>query len=211
MNNNEHECLLGDSKGNEATLVCFEGIDACGKSTQIDMLREHVTKLGFRSEAFSYPNYTTNTGKKILELLKAPERDPLVLQSLMTANRYEEQWQIRKAMADVGDGVVIIDRYWLSGLVYGLVDGLSADWLWNVHNNLIQPDEWIVLDVTVSESFRRRPTRNDAYEASKARMAKARKLYQRAPDWLLNTQCSVIDGMQLAGVVHNEIVGALSE
>jgi dTMP kinase len=185
-------------------IIAFEGIDACGKSTQIERLKDYMTNRwrgrGGPVHVFSFPDYETETGKKIRELLRAPERDPLVLQSLMTMNRYERQTEIKEAAEE---GHAIFDRYWFSGLVYGLADGLSAKWLMGVHSRLIQPDHWIILDIPVTESFRRRPVREDVYEASEERLEKAR-------GWYVNQTpqrgVSVINAAQDEDLVYYDIL-----
>ena len=186
-------------------IVAFEGIDACGKSTQIKMLMKAATEKGWITKLFSYPNYDSDTGKKILELLKAPERDPLVLQCLMAANRYEQQHEIEGAQS-LGR-LVILDRYWLSGYVYGLTDGLPFDWLMDVHFKLTRPQQWIILDIPVEESFRRRPVRDDAYEANHERLEKARVKYRGALSWLRDSK--VIDAIQSPEDIHARVLSCL--
>jgi len=163
-------------------IVAFEGIDACGKETQVRMLERHAINKGIKVSKFDFPNYTTDTGKKISGLLKSEddERDGLILQSLMTVNRYESAHKIEEAHAR-GE-LVILDRYWMSGLVYGQTDGLPLDWLLRVHARLIQPHQWIVLDISVGESFRRRPKREDEYEMNEKRLMEARQFYRSAQD-----------------------------
>lgn len=187
------------------TIVAFEGIDACGKSTQIEMLTKHAGSKKIDSLCFSYPNYQTETGKKILELLKAPERDPLVLQCLMSANRYEQQWEIERA--ECSGRLVILDRYWLSGYVYGQADGLPFDWLMDVHFKLTRPHQWIVLDIPVEESFRRRPVRDDAYEANRERLEKARAQYREVTVWLRDSK--VIDATLDAEEIHAQVLSCI--
>lgn len=156
-------------------IIAIEGIDACGKETQVALLREYFDARDLKNVVLEFPHYQSSTGRKIKELLLAPERDPLVLQSLMTVNRYESSSLIKQFQAT--NHTVILDRYWLSGLIYGQTDGLDRDWLWNVHEDLPQPDLWILLDIPVAESFKRRPHREDAYEASTKRLCEARNLY----------------------------------
>ena len=183
------------------SIIAFEGIDACGKSTQIKLLREYLERDA-KVRVFSFPDYTTETGKAIKKLLQDPERDPLMLQALMSMNRYERQTEIDSALTD---GFVILDRYWLSGLVYGMADGLSESWLREVHTRLLQPHLWIVLDLPVEESFRRRPVRDDAYEADAARLEKARKWYQvKGPQ----THTSIINADQNEEIIQDDILNA---
>ncbi len=184
-------------------LVAFEGIDACGKSTQIELLKKAALLL-FQGgcQVFSYPNYLTDTGKKILQLLKDPNRDPLVLQCLMTVNRYEEQFLVEEALSS--GTLVILDRYWLSGLVYGVADGLPPGWLHQIHAQLLAPDHWFVLDISVAESFRRRPVRDEDYEGNKERLLLARHLYAGRGSTLPNRY--LLDGEDSIQAIHEQIL-----
>lgn len=199
-------------------IVAFEGIDACGKETQVRMLEERARELhGMSTAVFSFPNYESTTGKAIKEMLQLPdgERNGLTLQALMTANRYECQKEIRDVHRIVD--LVILDRYWLSGFVYGSADGLDQRWLLDVHWSLIQPNLWIVLDLPVEESFARRPVREDAYESNKHRLSIARDLYIEGSD-IINyrygmTRSIVLDATKSIEELHGEVaknVGIIS-
>lgn len=183
-------------------LVAFEGIDACGKSTQIEMLQKAAVSLFPSCQVFSYPNYRTITGNLILQMLKDPKRDALVLQCLMTTNRYEEQFLVEEALTS--GALVILDRYWLSGLVYGAADGLSQSWLHRVHEQLLRPDHWFVLDLPVIESFRRRPNRDDDYENNADRLKLARRRYKDRCALMSNGH--FIDGEQNVQDIHDKIL-----
>lgn len=199
-------------------IICIEGVDAAGKNTQAKRLAE---KLGAR--LFSFPRYETVTGAAIRghlsgewqavdrggawpdgTLERAPH-DALVLQALMTANRYEAAHEIETA-AKAGD--VILDRYWPSGYVYGSSDGLSLDWLAAVHERLPVPDLYILLDVDVETSIARRPDRRDRYERDSDKLRKVAAAYRylwtaRAglPAWTPTMDCGrerwrIVDGRQ---------------
>lgn len=183
-------------------LVAFEGIDACGKSTQIEMLKKAAVPLFPSCQVFSYPNYQTSTGEKILQMLKDPERDPLVLQCLMTVNRYEEQFLVEEVLEQ--GALVLLDRYWLSGMVYGAADGLPQSWLHRVHEQLLRPDHWFVLDLPVIESFRRRPNRDDDYESNADRLKIARHRYML---WCASTPSGhLMDGQLSEQSIHENIL-----
>lgn len=191
-------------------IVAFEGIDACGKQTQVRMLKEHAEKLGHKTRVFSFPDYESPTGLKIKELLRAEERDPLVLQSLMTVNRLEKQIKIE--VAQIHGELTILDRYWLSGWVYGQTDDLSQAWLTDIHEKMIHPHQWIILDIPVEESFRRRPVREDAYESSKARLNHARHLYLAALNTVLHNPhgpCMTIDATLEPEAIHAQVLHCL--
>ena len=104
----------------------------------------------------------------------------------------------------------MLDRYWASGYAYGTADGIDSDWLLTIHDALPQPDLTVLCDITVEESFRRRPVREDAYEASRERLELARRAYHRlaARDrdrWLLTDPSGTADS------VHAQIMERVGE
>jgi thymidylate kinase len=179
--------------------VVIEGLDASGKQTHSKMLAEI---LG--AKRFSFPNYESVTGKAILGHLKkewtcvdngllsdgsgrfaAPstihERDQslnaLVFQALQTANRLEILPEIEMARRV---GPVVFDRYWQSAAVYGVLDGLSPELALRIQAGALpQADVNILIDISVEESFKRRPERRDRYETDAEYMQKVRNGYLR--------------------------------
>jgi thymidylate kinase len=99
-----------------------------------------------------------------------------VIQSVMLADRYEHYPMLRQAeLSDVE--WLVLDRYTMSGIVYGQVDGLDRNWLVQVHEPLPTADLYVLLDITVEESMRRRPERRDYYEKNTEKLEKIRALY----------------------------------
>lgn len=72
---------------------------------------------------------------------------------------------------------VICDRYVMSGIVYGLADGLDEPWLYQMHSTLPKADLQILLDIDPREAARRRGRPRDANESNFALLDKVRKLY----------------------------------
>jgi dTMP kinase len=178
-------------------IVCIDGLDASGKATQSKILAERLN-----AKLFSFPDYSTPAGKAILAHLKGEwiaadlrrvthtnglgevceahwpcAHDPLVLQSLMLANRLELGAELRAA-ADSGH--VICDRYDAAAMVYGTLDGLDPTWLESTNAQLpVRPDLYILIDISVEESFKRRPERRDRYEKDVGFLEKVREGYLR--------------------------------
>lgn len=224
-------------------IICIEGGDACGKQTQTTLLAE---KLG--GARFAFPNYTTPAGKAILAHLKRQwqaigdlmERDPkdntydekidgvpldpLVFQALQTVNRLELLPQIYEAVVR---GPVVFDRYTLSGLVYGGLDGLDPKWVSLINDSLPKPNVWILLDVPVEEGWRRRPERRDRIESNRPYLEKIRVSYlrlftvcrevdmqtelenRRQGGALTLPRWHVVDGVGTVAEVHERIMNAL--
>ena len=55
-------------KKKNGVIVCFEGIDGCGKSTQIKMLSDALTKKGIPHQVIKHPGQT-EFGKQLRELI----------------------------------------------------------------------------------------------------------------------------------------------
>jgi dTMP kinase len=167
--------------------VAIEGGDANGKQTQSKLLAEKLDAL-----LISFPRYETEIGKLIRANLKdewaATKHYPsvsvyskdetanvIVRQALFTLDRYDAAPDILDALANGRN--VVVDRYWLSGLIYGASDAVDAVMLERVHACLPQPDVWILLDVPIEESFRRRPERQDVYEQDREKCEGIRRRY----------------------------------
>lgn len=205
-------------------IFAIEGIDASGKATQSKLLAEH---LG--AELFTFPDYTTPAGKVILSHLKGEwlaaglsrhndgmglsyvkpywpyQADRLVLQSLMATNRLELGARLRAAASRKH---VVCDRYDVSGLVYGTLDGVDRDWLVQINAQMpVTPDVRILIDITVEESFRRRPERRDAYELDRGYLEKVRALYVEIfkAQFEGGTPWYIVDGMQPVDDVQRQI------
>lgn len=208
--------------------IAIEGIDGCGKSTQIELLAKKLNAV-----TFHFPDYTTPIGQLILSHLKeewkadsdalvrpslAPQHredlkyvDSLVFQALQFANRLEKSEDVSDALRA---GHVIADRYIASGIVYGSADGLEQTYLEKTQRLLKQPDVNILLDITAEESYKRRPGRRDRYEKQSGFLDVVSRLYRdlwarkqqenannkHAPKWV------TIEGTQSVERIHLDIL-----
>jgi dTMP kinase len=192
-------------------IIAIEGIDASGKATQAKLLKDALPG----AESFSFPNYESETGRLILRFLKGEvyvaedvqreaHTNALVLQALMTANRYEMQstladWSRRAE-------VRILDRYWMSACAYGAAEGLDPDWLYALHVGLPMPDLCIYLDVSPESASTRRPQKRDAYEANLPLLHGARRHYLNFFTRRYPGPYRIVDGERDADEVHQEIL-----
>lgn len=156
---------------NEPLLIAVDGIDACGKTTLIQRITDpDVT-------AYKFPNLDAATGRYIKAGLdgRHPFHSPELLQSLMATNRYETAPEIRDLLA-AGE-TVVLDRYFASGIAYGLADGLAERWLWDINASLPMPDLYVLIDVSPEASMARRPDGRDRLERDAERLHRVRKHY----------------------------------
>jgi dTMP kinase len=201
-------------------LICFEGLDASGKATMSAYAAEVLKGI-----VFSFPCYDSPTGKLLLGHLKgevemvgsAPFPPPcrgskltdynmLVRQSLMTVNRYELQARILHALTE---RPVVLDRYWLSSLVYGEAEGLDTEWIVEISSALLKPDLTIVLDIPVCAVGQRRPQARDKNETDLDKLQRVRDLYRAPNHYTHQNHTVILDADQrldvIKSVVHNLI------
>lgn len=177
--------------------VC--GTDAAGKHTHSERLKSFYKDIGgYNVTKFDLPHYQSLTGEMISGYLQgdwrvelsrdarfrhdgAQERaymnDPstYMFQCAQVVNRLET---LPDSLWHQNDrDVYIADRYTASAFAYGLAFGLDFDWLVKIHRHLPKPDLNILLDVTVEESFKRRPERRDNYERDGAMLERVRQCY----------------------------------
>ncbi|MHA1834325.1 MAG: dTMP kinase [Candidatus Baldrarchaeia archaeon] len=138
-------------------LVQVEGTDGVGKTTVVNLLREELDKENVKVKVLVFPSRETKIGSIIDEMLKKRKfewNEAVIFQLLQTANRLEfykeiERWREKK------DSVLILDRYVLSGLVYGKLDGVPYNSLMTLQLLLPPPQLNIVLTAN-RESLERR-------------------------------------------------------
>jgi len=141
----------------DMVLVQVEGTDGVGKTTVVNLLREELDKENVKVKVLVFPSRETKIGSIIDEMLKKRKfewNEAVIFQLLQTANRLEfykeiERWREKK------DGVLILDRYVLSGLVYGKLDGVPYNSLMTLQLLLPPPQLNIVLTAN-RESLERR-------------------------------------------------------
>ena len=123
----------------------------------------------------------------------------------MLVNR-AEQMPLIETFADDPNSLLVLDRYWLSGLAYGMCEGLDRSWYLSTVTRDVLPDYWFLIDISVEESFRRRPTRGDYYEKNSALLRQVRgryvELFIDLPEHFHMTDFHVVPGEQAPGDVY---------
>lgn len=72
-------------------LICLEGIDHSGKTSQAGILRDKLNENGFKTITMRFPDRTTDTGTIINSYLQnGIEKDDHTIHLLYSANRWEK-------------------------------------------------------------------------------------------------------------------------
>ncbi|MDE1861318.1 MAG: dTMP kinase [Thaumarchaeota archaeon] len=158
-------------------IIVIEGFDQAGKMTQSKLLHKFLKARNIKSKIFSFPDYRTPIGREIRRYLGGSRPfPPQVIHCLLAANRWEKSKEIGDALKE--NDVLIMNRYYQSNLVYGIVNGLDIDWLQNLDRGLPKEDLVILLDVEPSDSFSRKSDRRDKFEENLEFAGKITRTYR---------------------------------
>ena len=108
---------------NKGKLIVIEGAcDGIGKTTQYNMLCEHLKKDGFDVVSHHFPSYGTYQGVPVEKYLKGEygqpsELSPYFINSLYATDRGITWYTKLKKLYDEGK-IILLDRYTTSSLIY---------------------------------------------------------------------------------------------
>ena len=136
-------------------LICIEGIDASGKTTQAKLLVKNLNERGYEAVYTSEP--TKGFFGQILrqKILYGNERVPAVVEALFFAlDRLEHvEKEIKPALEK--EKIVVSDRYLYSSIAYQGAAGLDPAWIEEINRWAIKPDLAIYLDVPAEVVIKR--------------------------------------------------------
>ncbi len=121
--------------------VAIDGPSGIGKSTLTGLLADRLTAHGCSVMATKEP---TATPLGSLARFGTDDYHGLTLACLVAADRYQHlEYEIRPALQ--AGQLVLCDRYLASSLVLQRLDGVSPEFVWQLHQYADQPDLCIIL------------------------------------------------------------------
>lgn len=133
--------------------IAFDGIDGCGKNTQVDMLRDAlisegrmVRVLDFGGET-GFKNIISDINQKKISVPSYIRELIYYFEGLYTNMNIIQKYK--------NEEDIIIDRYYLSYYAYGLENGFTYDQIAHYTTNLIEPDVYFYLDCRVESTYQR--------------------------------------------------------
>ncbi len=159
----------------EKTLfIAFEGIDGCGKDTQLHRLVETIKEDDDYPFGNKYsniwvtrePTKITSSGVEIARLIRQRDVSGEEATEFFVKDRKEHSTIIKEMLEH---SHVLTSRYDLSTLSYQMSQGMNFDELYEMHEygkegGCVIPDITLVFDLTVDEAFNRMSGRNSADE-----------------------------------------------
>ena len=207
--------------------ITFEGLDGCGKSTQLEKLASVLRAEGIDVLTTREPG-GTEIGERIRAVLldsRTAGLDPMAEMALMFASRAQQLSQVIVPALEGGKWV-LCDRFTDSTEAYqGGGRQLGSDAVLQLHEVLCRgmwPDLTILMDSEVEHSVKRarrrnqaavdgaRPDENRFEQESHAFFTRVQQAFQatarREPQ-----RVAMVDARRLAEIVHPEIVRIVRE
>lgn len=191
-------------------IIAIEGIDGCGKETQIELIKKHLKKEKIPFSTLKTPNYKTPVGKAIKDYLYGevsldPKQAFLLYSTdvLMMTNEFQGLEKKSK--------VILLNRYITSTIAYQCARGLSFKNALKIVKVLEFPkiDRIIYVDIKPEVSFGRKSKEKknlDIHEKNKKYLGKVRRFYLKQlrenilGDWV------AIDGERSIEKVSDDIL-----
>lgn len=202
----------------QGRLIVFEGIDGAGKTTQINLLEQHLRKSGKQVYRTAEPTESVTGGLLRDALGGVTRRSACELAALFTLDRIFHNVNpvngIGKLLAQGVD--VLCDRYYYSSLAY---QGSETDAEWVRSMNLCcpeirRPDLCIFLDLTPEQSMERilhgRVTQ-EIYETEERLVAVRNQFYRVIESLKGRDRIAIVNAARPIEEIHAEICKLVEE
>ena len=195
--------------------ISFEGIDACGKSTQVKLLLKEMNTSSNKTILVREPGGST-ISEEIRDILlnsKLNEMSDRTEALLMTGSRAQLTYE--KIISNLDEGKnVIADRYSDSTLAYqGGGRGLDIEWLIKLNQFAtynLSPDVTFLIDLHPEEAIKRKDVENDRIEKAGIDLQiNVRNTYLEIAK-RFDDRIVVLDGHNQVNIIHQKIVKELS-
>jgi len=164
----------------QGKFIVIEGLDGAGKSTQLNLLAEHLEKEGYKVEKIDFPQYGKKSAGLVEEYLNgrygsSEDVGPYKASVFYACDRYDASFNIRQWLED--GKMVICDRYIASNM--GHQGGKIKDekereeylkWLYDFEYGLLKipkPDLNIILKTSPELSMKMANNINDKVKKAK--------------------------------------------
>ncbi|MCU0342682.1 MAG: dTMP kinase [Ignavibacterium sp.] len=197
--------------------ISFEGIDFCGKSTQVDLLKNYLVEKNKSVHLIREPG-GTEISEEIREILLDKKNNAMVMETelfLFSASRAQLVREVIRPFLQMGH-YVISDRFHDSSTAYqGFGRGLSVDAIQNIHNLAIGktiPDITFFIDIPNDIAMVRK--KNIAHSDLDRIEVSDNSFYERVRDGYLKLaenekRFRVIDGTQNIKEINEQIINEI--
>ncbi|KUO40180.1 MAG: hypothetical protein APZ16_07150 [Candidatus Hadarchaeum yellowstonense] len=183
--------------------ISVEGLDGCGKSTQVRLLARWLRRMGHEVVVTEEPTDGL-IGRIIRMVVAGGFKVPVAAEALLfAADRLHHVERVIAPAVSSGK-VVISDRYIASSLAYQSARGLPLRWVMKINEMAPEPDLMILIDVPAEVTAGRinRSRRPDGFERDLELQKKVRQVYLNIAR---RYKMKVIDGNRPVDEVQEDI------
>lgn len=144
---------LNETHNYKGTLVCVEGIDGSGKSTQLALLRDWLKSIG---QDVIYTEW--NSSELISQTTKLAKKKNMLSPrtfSLLHAVDFADRLKQVIAPALKAGFIVLADRYAYTAFARDVARGVDPNWVREVYSFAIKPDIAIYFDIAPIDAMER--------------------------------------------------------
>jgi dTMP kinase len=211
------EVMFLNNMGKRGLFIVFEGIDGCGKGTQVKLFH------GYLFDASKYHHilctrepFMSREIRTIMQQDSDAYAQPEKCAELFIGDRQRHVDELIIPHLNRGEGfIVVCDRYKYSTIAYQSTQGLDVHGLIAKHRDMPVPDLTFIVDVPVEvavermkKDAEREGEREHKFESDTEFMEKLRRNYLGLKELLPNERIVIIDGNKVPFEVHREIVRA---
>jgi dTMP kinase len=194
--------------------ITFEGIDFCGKSTQVELLKDYLLKQNKKVKIIREPG-GTEISEKIRNILLDRNNSKMVMETeifLFSASRAQLVREIIRPALDE-NYYVISDRFHDSSTAYqGYGRGLSVADILHIHKLAIGntiPDITFIIDIPTSVALERK--KNKSYSELDRIEISENNFYEKVKNGYLELakhekRFKIIDGTKSIEIIHEKII-----
>jgi len=199
--------------------ITFEGIDLCGKSTQVKLLYDYLVKKKEKVVLVREPGGTL-ISEKIRKILLDKENSKMKYLTeflLFSASRHQLTEEIIKPLLK-NKYIVICDRYYDSSTAYqgygGKIDLKIINRINKIATNNLVPDLSFLIDINYKDNIARRKLSGKSHD----RIEQKEKNYYskvisgyRTIAKLYPKRFKILDGKKEIEIIHKEILNILTK
>ena len=202
-------------------LITFEGLDGCGKTTQLEKAKDWLTEQGYDVLKTRQPG-GTKIGRQIRSILLDPEHEELQPESELLLYLSDRIQHIQEIIipAKANGKIVLCDRFHDSTIAYqGYGRGLNLNSIESVVANCIKPyapDLTILLSISPETVALRLEQRKEHAEKDRLDLESLNFFKRTAQGFQVLAEAETeryvcLNGEQDIEVIHQEIVSVLKQ
>ena len=136
-------------------LICIEGLNFAGKSTQISLLEKALTAIGYSCQRPKTDHKKTVAGKALREVFAVGQTLDPVSEALLFICDLRESMYTHWCQRTQDDSVFLVDRYQYSCEAYQGEQGVHIEFIQTLGRCLPVPGLTILLDIDVTTAMNR--------------------------------------------------------